>query len=56
MSSPAVSVRGVGVTYRAYVERDSTLRRAVARRKLREVTKVVALDDVSFEVQRGEIL
>ncbi len=56
MSSSAVSVRGVGVIYRAYVDRDSTLRRVVARRRLRHVTEVVALDDVSFEVQRGETL
>ena len=54
MSSAAVSVIGVGVRYRAYVERTSTLRRAVARRRLRESTTVVALDDVSFEVHRGE--
>lgn len=56
MTAPAVSVRGVGVTYRAYVERNSTMRRVVARGRLRQVTEVVALDDVSFEVQRGETL
>ena len=56
MNSAAVSVRGVGVTYRAYVERNSTLRRVVARRRLRQVTEVVALDDISFEVRRGETL
>lgn len=54
MTSPAISVSGVGVVYRAYVERSSTLRRAVARRRLRETTTVVALDDVSFDVRRGE--
>ncbi len=56
MSLPAVSVHGVGVTYRAYVERNSTMRRVMARRRLRQVTKVVALDDVTFDVQRGETL
>ena len=54
MNSAAVSVSRVGVRYRAYLDRSSTLRRAVARRGLRETTTVVALDDVSFEVQRGE--
>ena len=56
MTSSAVSVKGVGVTYRAYVERNSTMRRVLARGRLRQVTKVVALNDVSFEVQRGETL
>ena len=56
MSSAAVSVNGVGVRYRAYVERTPTLRRVVAGRSLRQATTVVALDDVSFEVQRGETL
>ena len=56
MTPAAVSVKGVGVTYRAYVERNSTLRRVAARRRLRQVTEVVALKDVSFEVQRGETL
>ncbi len=56
MSSAVVSVNGVGVRYRAYVERNSTLRRAAARGRLRETAVVVALEDVSFEVQRGETL
>ena len=54
MSYTAVSVSGVGVRYRAYVERTPTLRRVIARRRLRQTTTVVALDDVSFEVRRGE--
>ena len=54
MTFPAISVSGVGVVYRAYVDRSSTLRRAVAHRRLRETTSVVALDDVSFDVRRGE--
>lgn len=56
MSPAAVSVRGVGVTYRAYLERNSTLRRVLARRRLRQAIAVVALDNVSFEVRRGETL
>ena len=56
MSSAVVSVNGVGVRYRAYVERNSTLRRAAARGRLRETAVVVALEDVSFEVQQGETL
>ena len=54
MSTAAISVRGVGVRYRAFVERTPTLRRVVARRRLRETTTVVALDGVSFEVGKGE--
>lgn len=54
MNPAAVSVSGVGVEYRAYLDRSSTLRRAVARRRLRETVAVAALDDVSFEVHRGE--
>ena len=54
MNPPAVLVSGVGVTYRSYVERVPTVRRLVARRRLRMATTVVALDEVSFEVRKGE--
>ncbi|MCY4370342.1 MAG: ABC transporter ATP-binding protein [bacterium] len=54
MKLPAVSVNGVGVTFRSYVEQVPTMRRMVARGRLRRSTSVVALDDVSFDVDRGE--
>lgn len=56
MGAPAIKVIRVGVRYRAYVDRSSTLRRVVARRRLKQTTTVVALDDVSFEVRRGETM
>ncbi len=42
--------------YRSYLERSPTLRRALARRRLRESVSVVALDDVSFNVEQGETM
>ncbi len=54
MTPPAVSVHGVGVAYRSYVERVPTVRRLIVGRRLRRSTTVVALDDVSFEVDKGE--
>lgn len=54
--APAIRVSRVGVRYRAYLDRSSTFRRVVARRRLKQTTTVVALDDVSFEVRRGETM
>ena len=53
---PSVQVRGVGVRYRAYLDRASTFRRVVANRRLKQQTTVVALDDISFNVGQGETL
>ncbi|MXZ67684.1 MAG: ATP-binding cassette domain-containing protein, partial [Acidimicrobiia bacterium] len=55
-SGQAIRVRGVGVRYRAYLDRASTWRRVVARRRLRQTTTVVALDEVSFDVEWGETM
>jgi len=44
------------VRYRAYLDRASTWRRVVARRRLRHTTTVVALDEVSFDVEWGETM
>lgn len=55
-SQQAIRVNGVGVRYRSYVDRASTFRRVVARRRLRQTTTVVALEDVSFEVEWGETM
>ena len=38
MGAPAIKVSRVGVRYRAYVDRSSTLRRVVARRRLKQTT------------------
>jgi ABC-type polysaccharide/polyol phosphate transport system ATPase subunit len=54
MTRPAISVQGVTVRFRPYIDRKPTLRRTLARRRQRQTTEVVALDNVSFEVPRGE--
>ena len=54
MSDNAISVSGVTVTFRPHVDRSPTLRRSLARRRSRETVDVVALDDVTFEIKRGE--
>ena len=54
MNEIAISVRDVAVRFRPYVDRNPTLRRSVGRRRARETIDVVALDRVSFDVQRGE--
>lgn len=54
MSRPAVLVDGVGVSFRPYVDRKPTLRRSIVTFRRRRQEEVVALDDVSFRVERGE--
>ncbi len=54
MSKPAILVDHVGVRFRPYLDRKPTLRRSLSRFKSREQVDVVALDDVSFQVERGE--
>ena len=54
MSRPAILVENVGVHFRPYVDRKPTLRRSLATLKSRHVDEVVALDDVSFRVEKGE--
>ena len=55
-AQPAIKASRIGVRYRAYLDRASTLRRVVARRRLRQTTTVVALDGVSFDVEWGETM
>ena len=52
MSQPSIVVEDLYVRFRPYVERKPTLRRTVGRRRAQEA--VVALDHVSFSVNRGE--
>ncbi|MDH4118638.1 MAG: ABC transporter ATP-binding protein [Acidimicrobiia bacterium] len=54
MSRPALMVDRVSVRYRPYVDRKPTLRRSLASLRSRATTEVVALDDVSFRVEKGE--
>ncbi|MEX0796834.1 MAG: ABC transporter ATP-binding protein [Acidimicrobiia bacterium] len=50
----AVSAQEVTVEFRPFVERKPTLRKTLANFRSRERESVVALDNVSFEVSRGE--
>ncbi len=54
MTAPAITVHNVGVWFRPYAERNPTWRRAIGTRELKKQQTVVALDDVSFDVERGE--
>jgi len=54
MTRPAILVEHVTVRYRPYVDRKPTLRRSLASMRTRATTEVVALDDVSFRVEKGE--
>ncbi|HEX2154032.1 MAG TPA: ABC transporter ATP-binding protein [Acidimicrobiia bacterium] len=54
MSRPAILVENVGVRFRPYVDRKPTLRRSVANMRTRQVDEVVALDNVTFRVEKGE--
>lgn len=54
MSRPAILVEDVSVRFRPFVDRKPTLRRSLASLRTRHVQEVVALDDVSFRVEKGE--
>lgn len=54
MTRPAILVESVGVRFRPYVDKKPTLRRSIANLRSRHVEEVVALDDVSFRVEKGE--
>lgn len=54
MSRPAILVEHVGVRFRPYVDKKPTLRRSIAKLQTRHFEEVVALDDVSFRVEKGE--
>jgi len=51
---PAILIENVTVRYRPYFDRKPTLRRSLTQLRRRQVEEVVALDDVSFRVERGE--
>ena len=54
MTRPAILVDHVGVRFRPFVDKKPTLRKSLANRRTRAVEEVVALDDVSFRVEKGE--
>lgn len=54
MTRPAILVENVGVRFRPYLDKKPTFRRSLARMRTRESQEVVALDDVSFRVEKGE--
>ncbi len=54
MSRPAILVDDVTVRFRPYVDRKPTLRRSLGRLRSREQTEVVALDGVTFRIEKGE--
>ena len=54
MSQPAVSIKEVTVRFRPLVDKNPTLRRSLGHMRHREKTELVALDDVSLEIIKGE--
>ncbi|HEX6946851.1 MAG TPA: ABC transporter ATP-binding protein [Acidimicrobiia bacterium] len=51
---PAILVEHLTVRFRQFIDKKPTLRRSLARMRLRETSYVEALTDVSFRVERGE--
>lgn len=54
MSRPALLVDEVSVAFRPYVDRKPTLRRSLSQLNRRKTETVIALDHVSFRVEKGE--
>ena len=54
MSRPSIVVEDLYVRFRPYVDRKPTLRRSLGRLRHRQQVDVVALDSVSFSVEKGE--
>ena len=54
MSRPAILVEDVTVRFRPYIDKKPTLRRSVAKLRTRQIQEVVALDNVSFRIEKGE--
>ncbi|MPZ54016.1 MAG: ATP-binding cassette domain-containing protein [Acidimicrobiia bacterium] len=53
MNLPAIKAEGVTVRFRPYVDKKPTLRRSL-KKQPRKLEPVTALDNVSFEVEKGE--
>jgi ABC-type polysaccharide/polyol phosphate transport system ATPase subunit len=54
VTDPAIKAHDIGVKFRPYLDRSPTLRRTIGKRQHRAVQEVVALDGVSFEIDKGE--
>jgi ABC-type polysaccharide/polyol phosphate transport system ATPase subunit len=54
VTAPAIVVQGVSVIYRPLVDRKPTLRKSLGRLRHREKETLVALDDVSLTINKGE--
>jgi len=54
VTQPAISIQNVSVQFRPLVDKNPTIRRSVARLRHREKQDIVALDDVSLEIIKGE--
>jgi ABC-type polysaccharide/polyol phosphate transport system ATPase subunit len=52
----AIIAENISVRFRPYLDRSPTFRRSMARLRGRQAGEVVALDNVSFDVKRGEVL
>ena len=51
---PSIVTRNVSVTFRPLVDRKPTLRKSLGRLRHREKETLVALDDVSLQINKGE--
>jgi teichoic acid transport system ATP-binding protein len=54
VTEPAIRVLDVGVRFRPMIDRSPTFRRMVGTGRARVAEEVVALDGVSFDIERGE--
>jgi ABC-type polysaccharide/polyol phosphate transport system ATPase subunit len=54
VSEPAISINNVTVRFRPLVDKTPTLRRTIGHMRHREKQEIMALDDVSIEIVKGE--
>ncbi|MGI9529423.1 MAG: ABC transporter ATP-binding protein [Acidimicrobiia bacterium] len=54
MSEPAISIKNVSVMFRPLADKKPTLRRSLGNFKHREKQEIIALDDVTLEIDKGE--
>ena len=54
MTEPAISINNVDVRFRPLVDKNPTLRRSIGHWQHREKQEIVALDDVTLEIVKGE--
>ena len=54
MSDPAISINHVTVRFRPLIDKNPTLRRSIGHMRHREKQEIVALDDVTLQIAKGE--